>query len=103
MAKVTDYQNWLSGVDLENHEDVYNLYNSVSNFEGSGIFYTSKEVTNTGYQYLIKADGHEDILFLDSDESKFAFLEYLADNYTDAEEGDVEKWYKLKTELGRID
>jgi len=103
MAKVTDSQNWLSGVNLENHEDVYNLYNSVNNFEKSGVFYTSKEITNNGYQYLVKADGNEDILLLESDDDKFAFIDYLAKNYTDSEEGDIETWYNLKTELGRID
>ena len=103
MGKVTDYQDWLSRVNLEEHEDVYNLYNSVSNYEGSGTFYTSKEVTNTGNEYLVKAEGNEDTLHLESDEEKFHFLKFLADNYTDAEEGDVEKWYKLKEELGRVD
>lgn len=103
MKENNKYQEWLSNVDLDNLENVYNLYNSVSNFEGSGIFYTSKEVTNSGNQYLVKADGNADALLLESDEDKFAFLEYLANNYTDSEEGDVEKWYKLKMELGRID
>lgn len=103
MGKVTDYKAWLSGVDLDGHEKVYNLYSSVGNFESAGIFNTHKEVTNDGYQYLIKADGLEDTLFLESDEAKFEFLDYLAKTYTDQEEGDVNKWYKLKTELGEVD
>jgi hypothetical protein len=103
MATVTDYKTWLSDVDLESHENVYQLYNSVSNFEGSGIFYTAKEVTNTGYKYHIKADGNEDTLLLESDEEKFEFLNYLSSEYTDAEDNDVEKWYKLKQEIGRVD
>lgn len=103
MGKVTDYKAWLSDVDLGSHENVYNLYNSVNNFESSGIFHTSKEVTNTGYEYLVKADGNADSLFLGSDEQKFLFLDYLGKNYTDSEDADIEKWYKLKAELGRID
>ncbi|WP_221392756.1 hypothetical protein [Dyadobacter sp. NIV53] len=103
MSKDKEYQNWLSHVELSSHENIYDLYNSVNNFEGSGIFYTSKEVTNTGNQYHVKADGNAETLLLDSDEDKFAFLNYLAQNYTDAEKGDIDTWYKLKTELGRID
>ncbi|MBE9464006.1 hypothetical protein ACFP1I_07585 [Dyadobacter subterraneus] len=103
MAKVTDYKNWLSGVDLENHENVYQLYNSVSNFEGSGIFYTSKEITNTGNIYHVKAEGSEDTLLLENDENRFEFLDFLSSEYTDAEDKDIEKWYKLKEEIGRVD
>jgi hypothetical protein len=103
MAKVTDYKEWLSGVDLDGHQKVYDLYRSVGNFEGAGIFHTAKEVTNDGYQYLVQAQGTADSLFLESDQAKFEFLEYLAKNYTDEQEGDVQKWYKLKTELGQID
>ncbi|MCE7064091.1 hypothetical protein [Dyadobacter sp. CY326] len=103
MGKTTNYETWLSAVTLDAEEDVYDLYNSVSNFEGSGKFYTSKEVTNDGYQYLVKAEGNADDLFLESDEAKFAFLKHLASNHTDAEDGDIQKWYKMKTELGRTD
>lgn len=103
MAKITDYKTWLSHVNLENHENVYQLYNSVNNFEGSGIFYTSKEITNTGHQYLVKADGSEDTLLLESDDQKFEFLDYLSQQYTDADDNDIEKWYKLKQEIGRVD
>ncbi|WP_439558399.1 hypothetical protein [Dyadobacter sp.] len=103
MEKTTDHEEWLSGVSLGDHEDVYNLYDSITNFEGSGRFYTTKEVTNDGYQYFIKAEGVVEHLFLESDEAKFAFLDYLAKNYTDAEEGDVTKWYNLKKEIGRVD
>jgi hypothetical protein len=103
MEKVTDYEQWLAGVNLSGHEDVYNLYDSITNFEGSGRFYTNKEVTNDGYQYFVKVEGLPEPLFLESDEAKFAFLDYLARNYTDAEEGDVTKWYNLKKEIGRVD
>jgi len=103
MAKTTDFKTWLTDVNLENHENVYQLYDSVSNFEGSGIFYTSKQITNDGQEYLIKADGNEDTLLLESDEKKFEFLDYLAKEYTDAEDNDIEKWYKLKQEIGRVD
>jgi len=103
MAEITDYKTWLSNVDIENDEDVYNLYSSVNNFEGSGIFYTSKHVQNHGNTYLVKADGNEDVLLLESDEIKFSFLEYLASEYTDSEEGDIEKWYELKKQINKID
>jgi hypothetical protein len=103
MGKTTNYESWLSTVTLDREEDVYDLYNSISNFEGSGKFYTSKEVTNDGYEYLVKAEGSADDLFLESDEAKFEFLKLLASNHTDAEDGDIQKWYKMKTELGRTD
>lgn len=103
MSKDKNYQHWLSNVELSSHENVYNLYNSVNNFEGSGIFYTSKEITNSGHQYLVKAEGNAETLLLESDEEKFEFLDFLAKNYTDAEEGNIDNWYKLKTELGRVD
>ena len=103
MGKSTDYESWLSDVGIQGDEDVYNLYNSISNFERSGRFYTSKEVTNDGYEYLVHAEGNEDNLFLDSDEAKFEFLSHLKTNFTDANEENIEKWYELKKELGRVD
>lgn len=103
MGKTTNFETWLSDVALEGKEDVYNLYNSVSNYEQSGKFYTSKEVKNDGFEYLVKADGNEDSLHLESDEIKFSFIKYLKENYTDAEEGNIDVWYELKKELGRLD
>ncbi|TLV03970.1 hypothetical protein [Dyadobacter luticola] len=103
MANITEFQEWLDMVSVKTDEEVYNLYDSVTNFEQSGAFYTHKEVTNDGYQYFISAEGVLDKLFLDSDQTKFDFIEYLAQNYTDAEEGDVQKWYNLKKEVGRVD
>jgi hypothetical protein len=103
MGKTTDYQTWLSNVHLEGIEDIYNLYNSVNNFERSGKFYTSKNVTNDGYEYLVKAEGEEDHLYLESDEAKFSMLQHLKVNYTDADDIEIDKWYEMKKELGRID
>ncbi|MCE6992513.1 hypothetical protein [Dyadobacter sp. CY323] len=103
MGKTTNFETWLSDVILEGNEDVYDLYNSISNFEQSGKFYTSKEVTNDGYEYLVKADGNEDSLYLESDERKFEFLNYLKANHTDADENDIDVWYEMKKELGRTD
>lgn len=103
MANTTDFAEWLSGAGVKSDEDVYNLYDSLTNFEQAGPFYTHKEVTNDGYQYFISADGVLDKLFLDSDQAKFDFLEYLAKNHTDADAGDIHKWYNLKKELGRTD
>lgn len=103
MGKTKNYEDWLFQVALEGEQNVLDLYNSVNNFEREGIFYTSKEVTNDGYQYLVKADGVEDALFLESDEAKFAFLDHVKTNYTDAGENDIDKWYDLKKELGHTD
>jgi hypothetical protein len=103
MAKTTDYETWLSSVDLRGDQDVYDLYSSVNNFEKSGKFYTSKEVTNDGYEYLVHADGVEDNLHLQSDDAKFTFLEYLKANHTDAADNDIQAWYDMRKELGRID
>ncbi|NIJ52128.1 hypothetical protein [Dyadobacter arcticus] len=103
MGKTENFETWLSGVTLEGNEDIYDLYNSVSNFEKSGKFYTSKEVTNDGYEYLVKAEGMEDSLHLDSDETKFSFINYLKTNYTDADESNIDVWSEMKKDLGRID
>ncbi|CAG5067573.1 hypothetical protein DYBT9623_00294 [Dyadobacter sp. CECT 9623] len=103
MAKITNFEDWLAGVNPHGDEDIYDLYNSVSNFEGSGRYYTSKEVKNDGYEYFVKADGFEDELHLDSDETKFAFLNHVKTTYTDASENDIDKWYEMKKELGRTD
>lgn len=103
MAKTTNYEEWLENVQPQGAEEVFDLYSSVGNFEGSGRFYTTKNVTNDGYEYIVRADGVEDDLFLDSDEAKFAFLSHLKTNYTDAGENDIDAWYELKKELGRTD
>ncbi|MCF0063259.1 hypothetical protein MUK70_10220 [Dyadobacter chenwenxiniae] len=103
MAKTENFETWLSGIALESKEDVYDLYNSINNFERSGKFYTSKEVTNDGYEYLVKADGLEDHLHLDSDETKFAFIDHLKSNYTDADAADIDVWSEMKKDLGRLD
>lgn len=103
MAKTTNYEEWLQNVQPQGPEEVFDLYSSVGNFEGSGRFYTTKNVTNDGYEYIVRADGVEDDLFLDSDEAKFAFLAHLKTNYTDAGENDIDGWYELKKELGRTD
>lgn len=103
MGKVTDYKEWISNVNLEGHQDVYDLYNSVNNYESAGKFHTSKEITNTDSEYLVKAEGNEDSLLLKSEEEKFSFLQHIADEYTDSGDGDVETWYNLKKELNNID
>ncbi|GGB89069.1 hypothetical protein [Dyadobacter sediminis] len=103
MSEIKDYKAWLSNVDLEGHEEVYQLYSSITNFEGSGIFYTDKKVKNDGYEYRVKADGNEDVLFLESDEAKHEFLQYLASEYTDSDESNIQKWYELKSEIGKVD
>jgi len=103
MGKATDYKKWISNVNLEDHQDVYDLYNSVNNYESAGKFHTSKEITNTGSEYLVKAEGNLDSLFLQSEEEKFSFLQHIADQYTDSGDGNIETWYNLKKELNNID
>jgi hypothetical protein len=103
MGKSSDYNEWISKVILEGHQDVYDLYNSVNNYESVGKFHTSKEVTNTGSEYLVKAEGNQDSLLLNSEEEKFSFLQHIADEYTDSGDGSIETWYKLKKELNNID
>lgn len=103
MAKTTNYEQWLADLTMKGDEDVLDLFNSVNNFERVGRFYTSKEVLNDGYQYLVKVDGLEQSLFLESDEAKFAFLEHVKRTCTDASDEDIDVWYKMKQELGRVD
>lgn len=100
MGKTTDYQQWLSNLNPKGAEDIYN---SVNNFERSGKFYTSKNVANEGYEYLVKADGVQEILFLASDQEKFSMLQHLKANYTDAGDDQIDKWYELKKDTARID
>lgn len=103
MGNTTEFKEWLSNVNLDDHQDVYDLYNSINNYETAGKFHTSKEVTNDGSEYFVKAEGNQDPLHLKSEEEKFSFLQFIAEEYTDSGDGNVETWYNLKKEVNKID
>lgn len=99
MATITEFESWLDSADPDDHEEVYALYQAVSNSENAGI-YTCSE--NKG-KYFLKADHVDDTLMLASDKARSAFLSAVDFRFGIAEFGDIEGWYGYKRAMSKDD
>lgn len=90
MATITDFNDWLDGIDLSDFNDVYSLYHSVSDVEEWGCFNTIKGKAEG--QYIVSSIECSDInLFLASEKARDSFLSTIEKKY--CEDMDIESYY----------
>jgi hypothetical protein len=101
MATMTDFKEWISAADLEDHNDVYCLYNAVEKLEEWGGFKCTKKETSKGNLYFVKCSYLDDILMLLSDKARDFFMDHLERTY--AGEMNIEGWYYFKQAMEKND
>ncbi|RYG22747.1 MAG: hypothetical protein EOO01_44900 [Chitinophagaceae bacterium] len=99
MATITDFKEWISGVDLEDHNEVYCLFNAVKKFEEWGGFDCKERETSRGRMYFVKCSYSDDVLMLASEKARTYFLDYLEKTY--AGEMGMEGWYYFKEAMAK--
>lgn len=92
MATTTDFKLWTDFVQLENYEEIYCIYKSVSDNDEWGAFRCSKKENSNRTMYFLKCDYCDDILVLASEKAKDSFLQYIQTNYIKSDL-DIEGWY----------
>lgn len=96
----TDFNEWMSSVDLNNYESVYSLHRSVSECETYGSFST-KLAKGSVSSWIISDSISEESLILGSVKAKFAFLEFLREKFCG--ELSMEGWYTMKMSNAKND
>lgn len=95
MATITDFKEWLQGVDLDDYNDVYDLYCAVNSVADIGMFECLKKESDNS-MYFVKSTTTDDVLLLASDKARNYFIDHL--NTTFAGDLDIEGWYNFKHE-----
>jgi len=107
MATLTVFDDWLSGVDSADYNDIYCLYNAVNTVdthnpkEEWGAFNCTVKVTPARNMYFVKCSYFDDYLLLASDKARSAFLKHLEGKY--ASGMDMEVWYTIQSEKDKDD
>ena len=92
MTSITDFDNWIEMLDLEDFEEVDSLYQSVRNVSDYGEYKTI-EGRSAG-SYVVTASVLDVNLFLASEKARQAFLKYIESTFC---EGEMEEaWYAVK-------
>lgn len=102
MATTTDFKLWTNFIDLENYEEIYCIYRSVSDIDEWGAFKCVKKETTKNNMYFLKCDYCDDTLVLASDKAKEGFLQYIQINYM-KNNTDVEGWYGYENAMAKND
>ena len=102
MATMTDFNEWLLGADIEDHNDVYCVFKAAKELEEWGAFNCTKRITSKGNMYFLKCSYIDDILMLASDKAREAFLYHLEKKYA-GNENDIESWYYYKEAILKND
>ena len=89
MATITDFNEWLDGIDLSDFNDVYSLYHSVADVEEWGCYNTIKGKADG--QYIVSSIECEDKLLLASEKARDYFLNTIEKQY--CEDMDIESYY----------
>ena len=93
MSTTTDFKEWIKGVELEDHNEIYALYKAVMDCKPFGI-YDVKPAKGLEGGWIVSAP-HTDLnLLLASDAAKEAFLLHIH-GMSGARELDVESWHNL--------
>jgi hypothetical protein len=102
MATITDFTTWLSGANIEDHNEVYCIYKAVSQLEEWEAFNCTERTTLKGRMYFLKCSYIDEVLMLASENARNAFLKHLEATYA-GEEMDIESWYYLKEAIYKND
>ena len=100
MTATTDFGEWIADIDLEGHEEVYCLYNSVNDCDEWGFFKTElAQGSNT--RWIVTSTTNDQSLLLASELAKETFLKHLEKSYC----GDLtmEGWHALKHAMAKDD
>lgn len=84
----TDFSTWLDSTDPEGAEEIYSLYNAVSDKESNGFY----KITKSQDQIFVKAEHVEETLIIASPAAKKLFLELYSERYMDGDT-DAESWF----------
>jgi len=77
MSKTIDFQEWLDGLDDDDIESIYYLYESIVNEDSYGQF----EATRDGDKLTVSEQDRDEKLLLVSEDAKNAFLKKLDEEY----------------------
>jgi hypothetical protein len=103
MATHTDFKTWLSGIDIDDYNDIYCLYKAVEEQQEWGAFDCSKRVTSKGNMYFVSCCYMEkEILMLASDKAREYFMDHIEKTYADEGMG-IEAWYQYKYAMEKND
>ena len=80
MQATTDFTEWLSGIELDDHNDIYSLYHSVEKCEEWGGFKTVP-ATSAGDRWIVTYSCSDQPLLLASEKAKQAFLKHIEMTY----------------------
>lgn len=101
METITDFDAWLSCIDLSDFNDVYSLYHTVADLNDWSSFEISIKKTTKGPMYFLKSNECDDILMFASEKARKAFLYKIERAYC----GDMgnEEYYAYHHSMERDD
>ena len=77
MATICDFKGWLDFVELENYEEIYCIYRSVTDIDEWGAFKCTEKKTSKGSMFFLKCDYCDDTLMLASEKARELFPKRL--------------------------
>lgn len=95
----TDFEVWLNSISLHSYEEVYSLYQSVSEVEENGI-YSCKEKQG---KYFVSVGHVDGTLILASEKAREHFLRCIEKQEGMDELGGIEGWYGYKHAMSKDD
>ncbi|HBS86442.1 MAG: hypothetical protein A2W91_19700 [Bacteroidetes bacterium GWF2_38_335] len=102
MATTSNFKEWVDFVELENYEEIYCIYRSVSDIDEWGAFKCTEKKTSKGSMYFLKCDYCDDTLMLASEKAREYFLKYIESTYVKSDM-DIEGWYYFNREMEKND
>ncbi|KLD71237.1 hypothetical protein [Xanthomonas pisi] len=100
MSRITNFSVWLNQTQLDDHEDVYDLYKAIEGAEEVGLYKCTALADQT--RWLVRAKCVEDTLMLVSIEARSAFLREIERRSTGGEM-DIESWYGYMCAMSKDD
>jgi len=99
MSTITDFGEWLDGLDLNYWGDIESLADSVSLTTQMGMFNTTQ--APNADRWFVKADDYDTTLMLGSDLAKTTFLRYIDTRYCYGE--GIEAWCSVARSMEKDD
>ncbi|HGS5167953.1 TPA: hypothetical protein ACMDUA_005310 [Vibrio harveyi] len=99
MATITDFDLWVDAADADGFEEVYALYQAVSDRDDVGLFKCEEK----NGRFFVTANHVEDTLLLASDEAYDYFLVYIEKRFDIGSVGDMESWYGYQRAMAKDD
>lgn len=98
MNTITNFEDWIALIDLDDYEEIDSLYRSVDEVTSYGSFSTQRTKNEQGY--IVKSDGVDDLLLLASEKARISFLRKIEDEYCD---GNEEGWHAFMKAMEKDD